>query len=310
MTAETQQSDVELARRLTDAQTIVDKIVRRAQLRAGFQPEDVDDLRATVMLRLVQRLSSLYAEPPVSFDDFVAATTFHAIDDLLRKRNPERAALKNRIRYTLLNDSRLALRSSARGLVAALAAWPDDAPPVAIPPGFPAGDPLPENGRRADAVYAFLLRAGGPVDLDDLVGHAAAAWQVRHLDAVVSEGLERIVDPAPQPGAVHEARESLRMLWSEIVQLPQPQRVALLLGLREAHGTSAIPMLIFSGVAALDDIAGALAMTRPELETLWNDLPLDDERIRLRLGVTRQQVANLRKTARERLARRRKKERF
>ena len=37
---------------------------------------------------------------------------------------------------------------------------------------------------------------------------------------------------------------------------------------------------------------------------LWNDLPLEDSAIAQLLGITRQQVINLRKTARERLARR------
>jgi len=65
MTAETQQGDVELTRRLTDAQGIVDKVVRRTQLRSRFRPED--------------------------------------IDNLLRKRNPKRPALKNRIHYSFLD---------------------------------------------------------------------------------------------------------------------------------------------------------------------------------------------------------------
>jgi len=40
------------------------------------------------------------------------------------------------------------------------------------------------------------------------------------------------------------------------------------------------------------------------LASLWNKLPLQDADIALLLGITRQQVINLRKSARERLARR------
>src|SRR5437016_5095104 len=110
-----------------------------------------------------------------------------------------------------------------------------------------------------------------------------------------------MADPAPQPGVREEARQSLARIWSEILLLPLPQRIALLLGLRESHGVSAIPMFIFSGIATLDEIAAAMAMTRPQLETIWNDLPLDDAAISGRLGVRRSQVTNLRKAARERL---------
>ncbi len=38
-----------------------------------------------------------------------------------------------------------------------------------------------------------------------------------------------------------------------------------------------------------------------ELATLWQELPLEDARIAVILDVTRQQVINLRRTARERL---------
>ena len=41
-----------------------------------------------------------------------------------------------------------------------------------------------------------------------------------------------------------------------------------------------------------------------ELAGMWNSLPLDDRGIAERLGITRQQVINLRKSARARLARR------
>jgi hypothetical protein len=47
-------------------------------------------------------------------------------------------------------------------------------------------------------------------------------------------------------------------------------------------------------------------MTKEEFAEIWNHLPLDDNRIAEILNLTRQQVINLRKSARERLARRMK----
>ena len=47
-------------------------------------------------------------------------------------------------------------------------------------------------------------------------------------------------------------------------------------------------------------------MTLEEFGEIWNELPLDDKRIAALLGLTRQQVINLRKSARERLTRRMK----
>jgi hypothetical protein len=54
----------------------------------------------------------------------------------------------------------------------------------------------------------------------------------------------------------------------------------------------------------MNDLAGTLEMDRGALDRLWDRLPVDDQTIAKRLGLTRQQVINLRKSARARLARR------
>ena len=95
----------------------------------------------------------------------------------------------------------------------------------------------------------------------------------------------------------------LSILWSEICQLPPRQRTALLLNL----GYDAVAFLPVLNIATIPEIATVLAMPTEELLQLWNGLPLDDESIANQLGATRQQIINLRKAARERLAHRMKK---
>jgi hypothetical protein len=77
-----------------------------------------------------------------------------------------------------------------------------------------------------------------------------------------------------------------------------------LLNLRDAQGRDVIALLPMTGIASIRQIAEALAMPAHEFAKLWNDLPLEDMTIAQQLGITRQQVINLRKSARERLARR------
>jgi hypothetical protein len=100
------------------------------------------------------------------------------------------------------------------------------------------------------------------------------------------------------------SKESAEHLWREIEQLPPRQRAALLLNLREAGGGSAIPLITVTGLATSERIAELTGIPAGELASIWNQLPLDDNTIASRLGATRQQVINLRKCARERLARR------
>lgn len=276
-----------------DADPVIEAILRRVQIRSGFEPEDADDLRATVHLRLVERLSNEERPPIESFRDFVAVTTYHAVDDLLRRRYPERARLKARIRHLLSTDARFTTIHEGRQTLAALER-------SAVSSTNAAGDDL----------AALLARAGKPVDLDELVTLAAEQWRIplgAHAAAPLDESFE---DRERDVAARLESRQSLALLWLEIKALPQEQRVALLLNLRDAQRESAIALFIFSGIATLEELAECAGMPPAQFESLWTDLPLDDLRIAELLGVSRQQVINLRKSARTRLARRKSRGRF
>jgi hypothetical protein len=80
--------------------------------------------------------------------------------------------------------------------------------------------------------------------------------------------------------------------------------VALLLNLRDQIGDSALRLLPSSGIATIRQIAGALEMQPEALAGLWRQLPIDDLQIAGMLSLTRQQIVNLRKSARDRLVRR------
>jgi hypothetical protein len=118
--------------------------------------------------------------------------------------------------------------------------------------------------------------------------------------------LDQLHDQRANVDAEVDQRAYLQSLWSEIRQLPSRQCAALLLNLRDAQGRGVIALLPLTGVATLRQIAEALAMTAEQFARLWNDLPIEDNAIAQLLNVTRQQVINLRKVARERLSRRMK----
>jgi hypothetical protein len=62
-----------------------------------------------------------------------------------------------------------------------------------------------------------------------------------------------------------------------------------------------------TGVAGQAEIAAAIGVSPERLGELWPRLPVDDEWIAGELQVSRRQVINFRKCARERLARRMRK---
>lgn len=272
--------------------------VRRSTLRA----EDAADVVGNVLLRLVRELRERPAAI-TAFDGFVARMTYNSLNDFFRTRFPERTRLKNRIRYLLTHDGRLTTWRIDRGMAAGLAKWRKsetllrsvDLPRHRITPT------MLDRDAPADALVDVLHAFGAPLLVDDLVTMVGELWGVADHDDV------ELTDPIDEGSSVAddlERRQSLDHLWREIRELRAPQRAALLLNFRDGDGRNALALFLLLGTATFDQISQALEMTPAQLAAIWNELPMDDLRIAARLGVQRQQVINLRKAARDRLARR------
>ena len=67
---------------------------------------------------------------------------------------------------------------------------------------------------------------------------------------------------------------------------------------------AAIALIADLGLAGFADLARAVGLGVEELAAIWDRLPLGDLEIGERLGIPRQQVINLRSSARQRLERR------
>lgn len=287
------------------AQPLIARILAR-QTREGSAVtiSDTDDLAATITLRVIERLRRL-AEMPAEglhdFESYVATLAHNALNDHFRRRFPRRTALKDRLRYVLSTDDRLSLWNTPRGLACGLAGWKSVAHLASAVPLDPrrATAAMRDRRRDAEALVEIFRAAGGPVAFDALVSFTAELWQV--ADALVSEAADANETAL---GAQLENRDFLKALWREIRALRAPQRKALLLNLRDAESTDVIGLLVLTGTAKVDELAAALELTPEQLAELWNELPLSDLRIGALLGMTRQQVINLRKAARTRLARR------
>lgn len=282
----------------------IDRALDARYRQSGLSPSHREDLRAEVLLRLVNRLHALVhdetSEPVASFQDYVAVVAFNTFDGFLRRSYPLRSKLKNRIRYALRHDPRLTEWSRGGEPVAALAEWPQDdgvAETIALD-GLPRGD-----GDLRPLLRQILEQEGRPVTVSALTGAIAELHDIPAQDAVQPLALAEAAEPRDFTEDLANAA-FLRDVWSEIRELPVKQRVALLLSIRDASGESVVRFLPVTGVASARQIAEALEIAPVELAKLWNELPIEDTRIALLLDVTRQQVINLRQAARNRLARR------
>jgi DNA-directed RNA polymerase specialized sigma24 family protein len=300
--------------------------VIKGVIRFKLRPDAADeaDLAQEALAQWLAELRKLGAGPDdrsISDARGLAATiAYRVCYAWLRRRSPRRHALRNRLQYVLTRQAGLSLWTGAGNLlIAGFAAWRDRAQTSSeklrqLPDDekFLARTGRPgvegQEAKLNDLVSAIFDHVGGPVAFDDLLSAVAALLQVKDEAPVSTE------EEQEKGGAELASREDvawqvekrifLQRLWEEVRELPLAQRSALLLNLREADGRGCLALFPATGVATLRQIAEALEISAERLAELWLQLPLDDATIAGLLDLTRQQVINLRKSARERLARR------
>jgi len=147
-----------------------------------------------------------------------------------------------------------------------------------------------------------------PLELDELVTsleRPLGLFGQGHVDAS-EDFVQNIPDKTPGFELRYEQRMYLRKLWQELTFLPPGQRTAMLLSLREPSGRTVLPLFPLLEIATVREIAKQVALPELRFTELWKELPLEDYTIAEILSLTRQQVINLRKSARLRLSRRMK----
>jgi len=303
---------------------VVDRVLR-ANLRAepdgaggGHGGLSAADLRAESLARLLAKLRALRADPGARvIDDFrgyAAAVARNTLSEHLRRRDPARERLRRRLWHLLADDPRFGLwRGAGGGWLCGLAEPPAAAPApggAAILPRLGPAVPRPPAGNgpgRAELaarLHSVLAGAGRPVAFGDLLSTLAERGARSSPVPAPLRSIEELADPRPDTATALVGRATLAAVWQEVAGLSLRQRTALLLGLRDERGRSALLLLPVTGTASIRRIATVLEWSPERLAMVWNRLPLDDRGIAELLGVSRQQVINLRKAARARLARR------
>jgi len=288
--------------------------------------QELDDLCGEVVLKLIRKLNQLKATPDeagiASLRGYVASMAYNESDEYVRRKHPRRFSFKNKVRYLLSHNSQFSLWEDGSGsLVCGLGGWGGTGPSTdsstrlkriqADADRFIDQRLSGMDIRRVgldELVEAMLNEAGSPVYLDELVSVAAEMLGIRDPEVQSTGDITETSFGSETPGrAIEDSidhRARLERIWMEIRSLPPRQRCSLLLNLRDENGDAALALLPMLRIAKIREIAETLEMQAEELAAIWDKLPLEDALIAEQLGTTRQQVINLRKCARERLARR------
>lgn len=286
------------------------------------QNNDAEDVRSEAMVDLLARLSELRSNPQLegirNFRSYVAVTTYRACYAHLRSKYPQRYSLKNKLRYFLTHQHGFALwQTEDEEWLAGLIGWEKESLREArsnqaqrLHDDIRAFEQASFSGGTASgASLNQLLEAifewtGHSIELDELVGIVAQAWKIKDHQVENEIGEGETADPRISIAKDVDRRIYLQKLWGEITQMSSRNCAALLLNLKDDQRASAIDLFLITGVASFKEIADALDRSQQWLSEIWNYLPIDDAAIARQLGITRQQVINLRKSARLRLAKR------
>lgn len=310
------EADDRLGGLLTElAAPLISRVIR-AQLPEA-DDGDREDVGSGALLRLTERLRAVRGgdgEEIASFEGYVVATARNACRAYLREYRPEWTRLSNQVRYLLGHDPAFATWRAEDGRrVAGLAAWRGR--PAAGPDRI-APEALALDATAAELDLGLLLRRlllarGGPCPLPllmALVAELRDLEEVRSVPLAPAEGDDtpglQLVSPAAGPERELADRRFLEAVWAEVASLPLGQRRALLLNLRDGRGGDLLSLLPTAGIVPGRAIAALLEIEPRELEALWERLPLEDREIGELFDLTQRQVVNLRKSGRERLARR------
>jgi DNA-directed RNA polymerase specialized sigma24 family protein len=313
----------------TSVRPVIKGVIRHKLHFNSYSPTEqaeADDLEQEVTVQLLLELQKFCEQPQTnSISDVrgLAGVIAHrACAHWMRRRFPQRHAFKNRLHYLLTRQRGFAVwQNENRKLMAGFAVWQGQKrsatnqrlASLSDDEGLLGQLRLLQTGRHhedsSDILAAVFNHLGGPVELDYLVGTLAEILDIRDQPFESTDDTENAIawsvaatemDTAWQV----EKRIFLQRLWEEVRQLPTKQCATLLLNLKDADGRGCIALFPAAGIAAIHELAETLAMSVEEFAELWNELPIDDARIAVLLGITRQQVINARKSARERLTRR------
>jgi hypothetical protein len=167
---------------------------------------------------------------------------------------------------------------------------------------------LYESEGTIELLELIFESAGAPVEFNTLLEIVAKIQGIRDWrgqDEVSVEGLaaKNMETGGDGPLSMIENRELLEQVWTEILRMPLRHRRALLLNLRNRRGEEMIRLFPLLRIASIKSIAAALDFPPEDFAGIWNDLPWNDVKIAEFMDLSRQQVINLRQSARAQLLR-------
>jgi RNA polymerase sigma factor (sigma-70 family) len=315
---------------LTHSAPLIRKVLRqRLNLyisHSGTNPNNpnAEDLYHEIIARLLQRLNDWIGRPddhPINnYRNLVITITVNACNDYLRGKAPARARLKNSLRDLLLrhrdfktwkgenrkqlcgfstwNGQSISSKGSER--VRLLLENPEAFQPNLFTKGNVQSVPLPI------LIAGIFKWIDSPIEMDALTKLLALLLDVKEQPVEsIEQSTEKFGREFKDSTIRNDLRlmgkETLKMLWDEIKQLPPEQRDVICLSLEDADGNDLWSILLTAEVMTLPQLAADLGLSIEQCMNLWEKAPMDSPTLAKHLGATRSQVNKCRFRALRRL---------
>jgi DNA-directed RNA polymerase specialized sigma24 family protein len=288
------------------------------------QLQDLPDVCQEVIIRLLTYFSTARekAEPSniKDLNAYVATVSYNCCYEYKQRKYPQRFRLKKKLQYLFTHHPALGIwQDEAQEWFGGLREWGGDLKHWKIQTPqrtqqllndrLPLGvqhvpDPTLKRNSAAEQLVELFNWSQEFIQLGDLITIFQKWWNLSDETVQLEEYLLNQPFEVLKIETALENNKKLKAVWSEITLLPLAQRKALLLNLRDSVDRELVTLLPALKIAGLREIATTLEITEEKLGEVWNSLPLNDQQIATEMGLERRQVINLRRTARERLARR------
>lgn len=289
---------------------------------------EFEDLCSEVRTRLVAYLQNLKKNlkqsPCEDFRRYVAAVSHNTCHDFYRQRFPARSRLQRRVRDLLHTRRGLAMwktggEASSDWLCgfdfwqgtqatasesASLSHFLDD-PDTAMQ--LLTGSHDAQSADFCDLVVSIFAFAEGPVKFAELVDLIAEIKGVKDapmtsVDNEQSGPGESLEDSRLRIDSQLEMRQYLGRAWRVLSEMPREDARAYLLYARDTSGENLLSMFISVGAATEIEVADVLGASLDEMKRLLMDgLPLGNDEIAMRLGITLERLYKLRYRAGKRV---------
>lgn len=296
-----------------------ERLIRGRLASKRLDQDDWEDLCSEAIQRLLlaAQRSSLPGGGIENLTAYALTVADRVFEDYLRRRRPQWCRLRRRLLYLLDGHghpkSPFARWRIASDWLGGLAAWRGF--PFRPSSRYQAFCTAPEDclaqsltGETSHSkslpylLLALFRWVETPLELNELTRRIAEIQKIEEapplsLNSMPENADMSIADAADLASSVLDklaAFELRAQVWPLVCACPLRQKMTLLLSMEREE------LLL---LATLSEIANALELPPNQMLSLWRTLPLSDRALGERLEITPKQAANLRKCARERIAR-------